>query len=584
MPDPIDPVKAFEKRIVPYQGGEHRVKNPLGIVRYKEIFTNHPNPADKQLEFDVALWYADLMTTLDVEWKNLLVRRVFTLLAFGGLMVDKGANAETHDWQPWALDQIPICSAISHTARVMVWLPPGNGAAELWNWLWAGHAPQRRGFATHGVEAVPTSEIYPEVNKGCKENKSKNPCNHYFLNLVLGGLGNINPVSGNLIEDTGQHGHLYLAFSKRRINNRSVLLISTEQSAPADCETNANGRRLYNNKLTQFRRASKGVPDQYGGKHGLGGHSRFSATGGDDFGYKDKPSALTDAGYGPTRGHYLDGMFIDLTGPRFNFIKTIDFQPHHVALTGIPPVDGIPPAPRQRPRTVTRLPFQQISIAPRTTGKFFIRKNKISVFLIICIWLFGNGITDSALLCLCCHEYKKNNPTKRKASFIFHTFLRRKMNSRRNLTDIGEYDPALLSVNDDGKNIVEKLFLKFQTYVFFIKNPSHLSAPLLNWWGAMSDLNKKTPANLFDKVLETTETALSNTLGSFEMDAMVENAKATARDMKTMRGGRTQHAKGEKLGYENKHKRYKALVQLLEASGFEKTPAFLKEALKQTKF
>ncbi len=583
MPDPIDPVKAFEKRIDPYQGGASAIKNPMGIERYKELFTTHRNPAPRQLEFDVALWYADLMTTLDVEWKNLMVRRVFTLLAFGGLMVDKGTNAETHDWRPWALDQIPICSAISHTARVMVWLPPGNGAPEFWNWLWAGHEPQRRGFATHGVEETQATEIYPDVYKGCKENKSKSPCRHYYLNLVLGGLGNINPVSGNLIEDTGHHGHLYLAVSKRAINGRKVLLIATEQSAPSDCETNASGRRLYRNKITQLKRAAKGVPDQYGGKHALGGHSRFSSTGGDDFGYKDKPSALTDAGYGPTRGHYLDGMFIDLTGPRFNFIKTIDFQPHHVALTGIPPVDGIPPAQRQRPQIVTKLPFQQIPIIPRTTGKFFIQKNKISDFLIVCLWSLGDGVADSALLCLCCHEYKKN-PTKRKASSIFHTFLRRKLNSRRRLKDAGIHEPALLRVTDDSRNIVEKLLLKFQSYVFFVRKSSHLAAGLLNWWGAISGIDQKAPANMFGTVLESTEKALSTMLGSFEWNLMVNASKETARDMKLMKGGRTQHAQGEKAGYKSKRKKYKALVQLLEASGFEKTPAFLEEALRQTKF
>ena len=50
-----------------------------------------------------------------------------------------------------------------------------------------------------------------------------------------------------------------------------------------------------------------GVPDQYGGAHGFGGHSRYSATGGDDW------TKNRLAGYGPSR--YYDSMFLDLSRP-----------------------------------------------------------------------------------------------------------------------------------------------------------------------------------------------------------------------------------------------------------------------------
>lgn len=336
MPPQIDAARAYEKRIAPYQQGRH--KRPLGITRYKQIFTGHRNPAEQQLEFDVALWYAFLNIPLPhAGWKQEMIRRIFTLLAFGGLMVDKGRNATTHNWQPWAQDQLPICSAISHTARVLVWLPTGNTFREFWRWLWAEHEPVTRGNATHGVASAPIVELTPRVRKAIKETKKGGACHHFGVNLALGGLGNVHPVSGNIIEDNGQHGHLYLGGSKRRFQGRSALLIATEQSAPADRETDATGRQLYTWKLTQFGRAVQGVPDQYGGKHTLGGHSRFSATGGDDFGYSDKPSALTDAGYGPTRGHYIDGMYIDLTTARFNYIRRLEFLDYHVSLFGSPP-------------------------------------------------------------------------------------------------------------------------------------------------------------------------------------------------------------------------------------------------------
>ncbi len=257
MPPQIDAVRAYDKRIAPYQRGGH--KKPLGIGRYKQIFTGHRNPAEQQLEFDVALWYTFLVSPLtDTSWKQEMVRRIFTLLAFGGLMVDKGHNATTHTWQPWAQDQLPICSAISYTARVLVLLPPGNTFRDFWRWLWAEHERVPRGFATHGVASTPAVEIAPGVRKCIKENKSGNTCHHFGVNLALGGLGNVHPVSGNIIEDNGQHGHLYLGESKHRFQGRYALLISTEQSAPSDRETDATGRQLHTGKLSQFRRAVAG--------------------------------------------------------------------------------------------------------------------------------------------------------------------------------------------------------------------------------------------------------------------------------------------------------------------------------------
>lgn len=161
---------------------------------------------------------------------------------------------------------------------------------------------------------------------------------HYGLNISLGGYGNLNPVSRKRISNDGTHGHLYIALGKDllRKHNRRAILVGVEQSASFD-RTGA---------LVSLGHPD-GIPDQYGGKHALGGHNRYSASGGDDFSYasKDKrtgrytlknPTELGD--YGPGLGHYIDGMFIDPTEERFSRFHDMEFDPSIVGDIGVPPV------------------------------------------------------------------------------------------------------------------------------------------------------------------------------------------------------------------------------------------------------
>lgn len=118
--------------------------------------------------------------------------------------------------------------------------------------------------APHGVAGVSNSiDICPSfgVNKEVKETKgsltvlglSVNP---YGINIPLGGYGNLNSVSGNPIDDGREQGNLYIALGKNRFEKqkRRCILVGVEQSA-LEC-------------------------------------------------------------FGPSRGHYIDGMFIDLTEER----------------------------------------------------------------------------------------------------------------------------------------------------------------------------------------------------------------------------------------------------------------------------
>jgi hypothetical protein len=328
--------------------------------------------AKQQFEMDVALWYGYLTKTGGEQWKKDMVLRLFSLLYHGGLMVHRERR-----WFPWCKvgpDQVskgaPICSSISHTARVLIWLP-ANEEGNFFQWLWGGRdvmESQKRGTATHGTAECGVSDISHKVTKGAKEIKvkpviQKNPARHYGVNIALGGNDNKNPISGKGIRENGKHGHLYIAVSKTLHLGRRAMLVSTEQSAPIDRQVAVQGRAGKLKSIRVFRTLKFNklvyVPDQYGGGHGLGGHSRFSATGGDDFSYSDKPSNLED--YGPSRGNYIDGMFMDLTSARFRHVQGKDFTPRMIGRAGYPPM---PPGPV--PKLPPRRPRKQ---APRLSGK-----------------------------------------------------------------------------------------------------------------------------------------------------------------------------------------------------------------------
>jgi hypothetical protein len=317
---------------------------------YKSIITNGPRislteldkfDANQQFLMDIAMWYGFLEKASDQvrkQWKHDTIRRVFTLLLKGGLMV-KRSNAHP-PWVTWRTKGGPVASVISHTARVVVQLPQGQAKErEFWTWLWNGNNAQARAAATHGVEAIRSVPLIPGLRKLVKENKSGGSCDHYGINIALGGEGNTNPVSGNRIYPNGEHGHLYLALSKQRYSQRKILLIATEQSAPVDRYSGKGTGGVkggFFSKVGSFL-SSGGVPDQYGGAHGLGGHSDRAANGGQDWteGYlkTGQTNRLTAYGPGPAKACYLDGMLIDLTAARFDALKNFAFTKDMLGLT-----------------------------------------------------------------------------------------------------------------------------------------------------------------------------------------------------------------------------------------------------------
>ena len=305
-----------------------------------------------QFKRDVALWYGAIYKP-GATWKAGMLKRLFSVLYWGGLMVKRG-----NTWSSYYRQRIPICTAISHTARVLIQLP--ERADDFWSWLWAGEEPKSRHAASHGIEgcARVTLDSARSITKSVAEIKKSRNVKHFGVNIALGGSGNFNVISGKEIRDDGEHGHLYIAYSTNAINGHKAILVGAEQSAPLDRSSNP---------LKYFFKSilGKGVPDQYGGYHGFGGHSRFSATGGDDFAYrKTKKKFFISTGKkdvdgamlynsGPSRGNYYDGMFIDLTKYRFQDIQSREFDPIYLGYSGQPCIPPVRPIPK-RNKTLKR--------------------------------------------------------------------------------------------------------------------------------------------------------------------------------------------------------------------------------------
>lgn len=294
--------------------------------------------AHQQFLMDVAMWYGCLFKQPDQiskRWKHDAICRMFTVLLKGGLMV-KRSDRHPLKWLPWSNIEGPVASVISHTARVLVLLPANLN--QFWQWLWNAQTPQSRAAATHGIERLTAPEkIYLNKMKPVKETKEGGTCDHFGINLALGGEGNRNPVSGNLIYPDGQHGHLYFALSKNLFNGRKALLIATEQSAPLDRYSGKTTGGEKHNFLSKVSSLFTGVPDQYGGSHGLGGHNDRACNGGQDWTEKyvrqGNTNRLKDYGPGPSGECYIDGMFIDLTDARFNAIRNFVFNEGMLAMT-----------------------------------------------------------------------------------------------------------------------------------------------------------------------------------------------------------------------------------------------------------
>lgn len=242
------------------------------------------------------------------------------------------------------LKHFPIAAILLHGSRILIEFPSGI-AREFVDWFIIDKSSWRY-LATHGISALTEPEVIPKnlkdktsypVVKCLKEEKVNGAhaalnllsnsisglmanayfgfsacaplpdkmdiAEHYGIDLALGGVGNQHFASKKIIQNNGEHGHLYINFYQGLTEKKqSGLLLGIEQSAP-------------------------GKPDQYGGEHDLSASDKaYSASGGDFFCKKPTLLEIYQKDY---RGltvlpfaNYYDSLWNFITEETFNLIKT----------------------------------------------------------------------------------------------------------------------------------------------------------------------------------------------------------------------------------------------------------------------
>ncbi|MGH9404808.1 MAG: hypothetical protein ACRD3D_03100 [Terriglobia bacterium] len=259
-------------------------------------------------DVDVAMWYGAIHRpgrNID----SVVLKNVFTSLWVGRLVCKQGNGLYT-DWRNTGY---PIAMALSHGGRVLIQLPRDALGNTYWNWLWGNTdpAPFRRRVATHSIKLRRTPKaLFGNARLYMDED---NPTfgawsgQHFGINIALGGLGNRNPHSGQLIRPDGSNGHLYFFYLPPTANRYGGILVGCETSAPGDqagtqtlafrtaaytgAEPPSGATRGPLNPAPLTTQYTIKKVDTYGGGHGTGGKNIFSGTGG----LKWQSKALKDA-------------------------------------------------------------------------------------------------------------------------------------------------------------------------------------------------------------------------------------------------------------------------------------------------
>jgi hypothetical protein len=243
------------------------------------------------------------------------------------------------------LTHFPIAALLLHGSRVLIEFPI-EMRLQLVDWLIIDKSSWRY-LATHSISALTEAEVIPKnlkntpvaypVRKCLKEEKVSGAhaainllsssisglmanayfsfstpiyaqdkitiAEHYGIDLALGGVGNQHFSSEKIIQNNGEHGHLYINFYQGLAQKKqSGLLLGIEQSAP-------------------------GKPDQYGGAHDLSVSDKdYSASGGDFF---CKKPTLLEVYQKDYRGltvlpfaNYYDSLWNFITENTFTLIKS----------------------------------------------------------------------------------------------------------------------------------------------------------------------------------------------------------------------------------------------------------------------
>jgi hypothetical protein len=255
----------------------------------------------QQFELDAATWYGTLERSRD-NGKKQMLQRLFGILHYGGLAFKRDGG-----WNYWFSSNMPIATALSHGGRILIQTPVDDDATpdSLWNWLWGGLSAQanRRAAATHDAKpAKPPERILRHLDKCWTET---NPALggasgiHFGVNIAAGGDGGINPISGNISTDDGEHGHLYLCHKAATGGKTGAILVGCEDSAPTDRYTGTH-TAWYKSKFGPVPYKGRAAYGQTGHAHTLGEAGKFSVTGGKKW---------AQLGQGPQKS--CDCVFVD---------------------------------------------------------------------------------------------------------------------------------------------------------------------------------------------------------------------------------------------------------------------------------
>jgi hypothetical protein len=316
---------------------------------------------DEQFRMDTAMWYGACDNGSPEPRKVHVVRRLFLTMQRAGLWVRHASGGE---WSQYKDDDIPLAAAISHGGRVLIQLPKATeGGHGYWNWLWGGNTAfkdtQRRAAATHGHDDLSTSKHQrlainiqiqgfqgniPPRTKYIKETGGalagiKSRGDHYGINIGVGGMGNQNPYSGRVVNDGGEHGHLYIYYAPPTNDKHGAVLFGCEDSAPIDrYNPNASGgvkslylfvrakkNRHWAPSQTTFntelgRNVTGWCYGQTGHAHRVGDSGGYSVTGGMKWaGHVDGEEGTVCLPWhdNPVRGpgDKKDALFVDLAPP-----------------------------------------------------------------------------------------------------------------------------------------------------------------------------------------------------------------------------------------------------------------------------
>lgn len=258
----------------------------------------------QQFELDAATWYGTLERSRDPH-KKAMLRRLFGVLRFGGLAFKRNGG-----WSYWYSTNMPIATALSHGGRILIQTPVDDdvGPDSLWNWLWGSLSAgaNTRAAATHDAKlAKPPEKILRHLDKCWIEtNPSLGGASgiHFGVNVAAGGDGSVNPLSGNVVTDDGEHGHLYLCHKVANGGKTGAILVGCEDSAPTD-RYKGTHTAWYKSKFGPVPYKGRAAYGQTGHAHTLGEAGKYSVTGGKKW---------SSMGQGPEKSS--DHVFVDAGG------------------------------------------------------------------------------------------------------------------------------------------------------------------------------------------------------------------------------------------------------------------------------